>query len=82
MTTKFTLITYIFISVMYDFKCSKLRYIFIYLLGYIYYIFRMAFKFTCVTIFFKTPTYKYVIFIREYNGVNINIINISIVFIV
>ena len=37
----------------------------------------MAVKFTSITIFFKIPMYKYVIFIREYNCVHINIINIS-----
>ena len=35
-----------------------------------------------ITIFFKTPMYKYIICIREYNCVNINIINIPIVFII
>ena len=42
----------------------------------------MAVKFISITIFFKKPMYKYIIFIREYNCVNINIINIPIVFIV
>ena len=43
----------------------------------------MAVKFTSIIyIFFKTPMYKYIIFIREYNCMNINIVNIYIVFIV
>ena len=42
MTAKFTRVKYIFTSVIHDFKFTRLRYTFIYLLGYIYYIFRMA----------------------------------------